>query len=217
MMTPAVTRLAAAMVALLAAAGLALEYQTYVAGYTGSRLFWRTLDYFSFFTVEANILVMVVASAAVLAGDSRTAARLVRPAVAGAACLYAIVAGATYFFLLRFTHHPVGLALVSDNLLHYIVPPAFLALWLGGLPKGGLGVRTVGRWMIFPAIYIAYALFRGPRTGFSPYPFIDLDKLGYGGVAINVAALVAAFVGVGAALTVLDRALAPRQRRVAAG
>jgi hypothetical protein len=212
MMTPAVSRLAAMLVALLTTAGLALEYQTYAAGYSGSRLFWRTLDFFSFFTVDANIVVLVVAAAAVLAGETRAADRLVRPSLAAAACLYAIVAGATYFFLLRSTHHPVGLALVSDNLLHYIVPLAFLALWLGGLPKGGLGARTLARWMIFPAVYFAYALFRGPRTSFSPYPFIDIGKLGVAGVAANVAALAAAFIGLGLALVALDRALAARRR-----
>jgi hypothetical protein len=215
MMTTAVTRFAALLVALLAAAGLALEYQTYVAGYGGPRLFWRTIDFFSFFTVDANILVLLVAAAAAVTGELRAANRLVRPSIAGAACLYAIVAGATYFVLLRYSHHPVGLALVSDNLLHYIVPPAFLALWLGGLPKGGLNLRTVGRWMIFPAVYFAYALFRGPRTGFSPYPFIDAGRLGMATVATNVTALVAAFIGLGIALVAVDRVLAPRRRRVA--
>jgi hypothetical protein len=192
-------------VALLAIAGLVLEYQTYAAGYSGVRLFWRTVDFFSFFTVEANVLVAIVTVASILAPESRVATRLFAAPVAGAACLYACVAGATYFFLLRYRHHPTGLAVVADNLLHYIVPLAFLALWLGGLPKAGLTLRTLGRWMIFPCLYLTYALFRGPRTGFSPYPFLDAAKLGNAGVALNILALAIAFVGTGAALVWLSR------------
>jgi hypothetical protein len=205
MMTPAVTRRAAALVALLAIVGLILEYQTYAAGYSGARLFWRTVDFFSFFTVEANVLVAIVAAASIFAPRSRAAARLAGAPVAGAACLYACVAGATYFFLLRYRHHPTGLALVADNLLHYLVPTAYLALWVGGLPKAGLTLRTLARWMIFPSLYLAYALFRGPRTGFSPYPFIDVAKLGYVGAALNVLALSLAFMGTGAVLVWLSR------------
>ncbi len=216
MMTQAVSRFAAILVTLLCAAGLGLEYQTYTAGYAGQRLFWRTIDFFSFFTVEANLLVLVVAAAAAIAGPSRALDRVLRPSVTGAAVLYALVAGAVYFLLLRFDHHPRGLALVSDNLVHYIVPPAFMALWLGGMPKGGLNLAALARWMIFPAVYLAYALWRGPRTGFSPYPFIDLGKLGMTGVAINVAGLVAAFVGVGLVIIAIDRVMAPKARRFTA-
>jgi hypothetical protein len=217
MMSPAMARTAAGLVALLAMAGLVLEYQTFTEGYSGSPLFWRTLDYFSFFTVEANILVAVVAGAAAIPMESPAVERLVRPTLSGAACLYAVVSGVAYFLILRHQHHPAGLAIVSDNLVHYIVPAAFVALWLAGLPKGGLDARTLGRWLIFPAVYFAYALFRGPRTGFSPYPFIDVAHLGLGGVAVNVAALAVAFIGCGALIIAIDRALAARQRRIVAG
>jgi hypothetical protein len=216
MMSPVLARTAAGLVALLALAGLVLEYQTYTAGYSGPPLFWRTLDYLSFFTVEANVLVGLVAAAAAFPVQSPAIGKLVRPAMGGATCLYAVVSGVTYLLILRHQHHPEGLAIVSDNLVHYIVPAAFLALWLAVLPKGGLDARTLGRWLIFPAVYFAYALFRGPRTGFSPYPFIDVARFGLGGVALNVAALAVAFLGFGALIIALDRALAARQR-VAAG
>jgi hypothetical protein len=206
-------RTAPGLVALLALAGLVLEYQTYTAGYSGSPLFWRTLDYFSFFTVEANVLIALVAAAAAIPVAAPAVDRLLRPGISGAACLYALVSGVTYFLILRHQHHPTGLAIVSDNLVHYIVPAAFLALWLGWLPKGSLDARTLGRWLIFPAVYFAYALFRGPRTGFSPYPFIDVDRLGIGTVAVNVTALAVVFLGFGALIIALDRALAARRRR----
>jgi hypothetical protein len=215
-MPSAALRLAAGFVALLAMLGLVLEYQNYTSLFSGLALVWRTIDFFSFFTIEANIFVALVAGAAALGGEPRWTAWLTRPAVAGAVGLYAAVAGAIYFVLLRYQHHPVGLALLADDLLHYIVPPAFLMLWLAAIPKGRLSRRVIAAWMVFPVVYFGYALARGPRTGFSPYPFIDPARFGYGGVALNIAALGLAFAGVGVVLVAVDRALGTRREKARA-
>ena len=201
-------RLAAALIALAAVAGVVLLYRDYVAGKSGAELLWKTIDFFSFFTVESNILVAALTGALAIGVDSR----VTRPAVAGAACLYIAVTGVTYFYLLRKIHHPEGLALLAVNLLHYTVPPAFVVFWLVFVPKGSLGVRGAVAWLVFPIVYAAYTLIRGPFVGFYPYPFIDVATLGLAAVLRNIVNFVIGFAVAAALIVAVDRLIGRMQR-----
>jgi hypothetical protein len=49
----------------------------------------------------------------------------------------------------------------------------------------------------FPLGYAAYSLVHGAATGFYPYPFIDVNHLGYDKVLTNMAMLILVFGGLG--------------------
>ena len=52
-------------------------------------------------------------------------------------------------------------------------------------------------WLIYPLVYLCFALNRGALTSRYPYPFIDAGKLGYASALANTAALLVAFVALG--------------------
>ena len=61
-----------------------------------------------------------------------------------------------------------------------------------------LGVLSAG-------FHLAYALIRAAADGNYPYPFLDVHKIGAGGVAVNCAMIAAGFVGAGFVSVALDK------------
>ena len=54
-------------------------------------------------------------------------------------------------------------------------------------------------------VYFGYALWRGHLLAVYPYPFIDVDKLGYPQVFVNAGGLLAGFVLIALLVVGLDR------------
>ena len=65
----------------------------------------------------------------------------------------------------------------------------------------------VPQWLIWPAIYAAYALIRGQQTRAWAYPFLNADALGWPHVVRNIGALVVALVLLSLAIAALARIL----------
>ncbi|MNE84178.1 hypothetical protein D3C80_1810530 [compost metagenome] len=101
--------------------------------------------------------------------------------------------------------HPQGWQFVADELLHDIMPLVFLLYWWRCVPKGTLHLGHIGLWVIYPLLYFAYVLLRGHSLGWYPYPFIDVDTLGYAQVFINAAGVLLGFVLMALLLVGLDR------------
>jgi hypothetical protein len=196
-------RIAAGLIAATSALGIVFQYPDFVVGKTSAAALKSTVDFFSMFTIETNILVCALTTAIALGQGGRIA----RPTVAGAACLYIAVTGLTYFVLLRPIYHPEGITLVAINLLHYAVPLAYVAFWLAFIPKGRLTLRSAATWLVFPAAFNAYTLVRGAATGWYPYPFLDVTTLGIAAVLRTTAMILIGFAVGGALIVAADRRL----------
>jgi len=73
--------------------------------------------------------------------------------------------------------------------LHYVMPVIVVVDWLVVPPSTRLGFRDVGFWVAFPAAYVVYTLVRGSIVHWYPYPFLNVDVIGYSGVAAYVAGI----------------------------
>jgi hypothetical protein len=85
------------------------------------------------------------------------------------------------------------------------MPLLFLIYWWCCVPKGTLRLKHLALWVIYPVVYFAYSLLRGRLLATYPYPFIDVEKLGYPQVFINAAGLLAGFVVIALVVIGLDR------------
>ncbi|SEG53821.1 Pr6Pr family membrane protein [Bosea lathyri] len=206
-------RIVAALAAVLGWAALAGQlYLSLEAGAaTGQATTETLLRYISFFTILTNILVALVLTQAARAPGRGV---LGKPRIQAAAASYIIVVGLIYFAILRHEWAPTGLQWLVDVILHYAMPPIYLAFWLIFAPKGkgsgkgpGEGVSWTAplRWLAYPAAYLAWILARGAVSGFYPYPFIDVRRLGYDGMALNALAVAGVFIAVGLAIVALAR------------
>lgn len=116
-----------------------------------------------------------------------------------------IVVGLVYHLLLAHLFNFSGINWWTDQALHTILPALMLWFWLMETtrhePRGGQPLL----WLIWPAGYAVFAMARGALTGWYPYPFLDIGQLGLGAVAVNMAAIVAAFAVLGYALNALGQ------------
>ncbi|SER36013.1 Pr6Pr family membrane protein [Sphingobium sp. YR768] len=188
-------RIGAAIVALTALAGLAVQFDATLAqtGSVGETL-WTLLR---FFTIWANILVVITFGPIAL-GRHVSARRV------GGTVLAILLVGIIYGLLLRGLLSLSGGALLADTLLHKVTPLLAPLWWIGFARKAQLSRRDPWIWAIFPAAYLPYALLRGMMEGAYAYPFINVAKLGWGQVAINALLIAIGFVLAGYALVWID-------------
>jgi hypothetical protein len=118
-----------------------------------------------------------------------------------------IVTGLIYTVILRHLWQPVGLQYVADAGLHFVMPPLFALYWLAVVPRDSLTLRNVPAMLIYPLVYVAYSLVRGPIADWYPYPFLSVPDHGYGQVFINMIWIAVLFAVIAAILVGLDRAL----------
>jgi hypothetical protein len=148
------------------------------------------VNFFSYFTVESNIAAAFVLVALEFRDGSRLErlARAIRPAVT----LYMTMTGVIYAVLLAPATADVGLtAQWVDVIVHEIAPLVVFVDWILSPPDEPPVVRDIGKWLIFPVVYLVYSLVRGPIADWYPYPFLDpnLDG-GAAKVAIMVVVLI---------------------------
>ncbi|HMN87255.1 MAG TPA: Pr6Pr family membrane protein [Bauldia sp.] len=166
-----------------------------------------TVDFLSYFTTLSNILVALTLTVAALAPGSGPGRFLLRPSVAMATAVYITVTGFTYYLILAKLYDLHGWTLVLNHLLHYVMPPAYVVFWLAFVRKGTLHLPAVG-WMLVPPLgYAAYTLVHGPFSGFYPYPFVDVTKIGYVHVLANIGKFIVLFSLFGFVFLGLDKAI----------
>lgn len=174
------------------------------------------LNFFSFFTIESNVLAMVVLGVLV-------AAQLGRPRIGRrfdvlllSVTTFMVITGIVYNILLRGIELPQGATLGwSNEILHLIAPLWLLVDWMLSSGKRDVRFGDLGIVAIFPVVWLAYTLVRGPftfdqatgRDWWYPYPFLDpaTHASGYGGVALMSVVIAAAVVLVAAGLVAFAR------------
>lgn len=144
-------------------------------------------NFFSYFTIESNILL----AGALLTGAFALAARSKSKYIdyfRGATTFYMIVVGVIFSLLL--SGYDELTAVPWDNtVLHYIMPIIALADWLIDPPKSPIRFKKAVWWLLFPLVYLVYSLVRGAIVGWYPYPFLNLETNGFGGVSIIAAGI----------------------------
>ena len=195
------------MVAILGWGALAiqLELVLFARWESGASLVGGLMSYFSYFTIITNTLAAIVLTYAADTRPSRCRAFFLQPWVASGIAVSIIVVGAAYSLLLRQLWQPEGLQWLANEVLHDVMPVLYALYWWFYVPKGVLRWSHVGLWMLYPLVYFAYILLRGHLLGVYPYPFVDVEKLGYAQTFINASGILAGFVAVALLVVAVDR------------
>ncbi|TDE27766.1 hypothetical protein E0I61_13715 [Flavobacterium ranwuense] len=156
--------------------------------------------FFSFFTIQTNILVAICFTFLWLKPKSKWGLFFSKPKNTTAITLYITIVGLVYNAILRFLWAPTGSQKVVDELLHLVIPILVLVYWILFVPKKALGFKDIFLWLIFPSLYLVYTLIRGAFFNFYPYPFIDVNLLGYNIVLLNSFFMLLAFLFFGTLL-----------------
>jgi len=143
------------------------------------------IRFFSFYTILTNILVALCFTILLTGTTSRAGHFFGQSKNLTAIAVYIGMVGIVYNLILRFLWKPQGLQRVVDELLHVVTPLLFISYWLLIVSKQTLNWKDVFPWLVYPLVYVVVILVRGAVSGFYPYPFINVGKLGYPRVLFN--------------------------------
>jgi hypothetical protein len=160
-----------------------------------SRSGFSAANFFSYFTIESNLLaaaIFIITGGAILGGIKLRRRSLIR----GAAVLYMTITGIVYALLLSGISAELGLTLPWVNMvLHYLMPIAVLLDWFIDPPERRVSFKSGLTWTFFPLAYLIYSLIRGHNSGWYPYPFLNPAEDGYIGVVAISVGILAVTVG----------------------
>ncbi|MFI6168567.1 Pr6Pr family membrane protein [Nocardia sp. NPDC051052] len=147
-------------------------------------------NYFSFFTIQSNVLGVLVLLIGGLLDPHGRRWEIVR----GASALYLLITGVIYAVLLANIDVMLTDRWIND-IMHRVMPIVMVADWvlIPARQRLTLAPRLVCLWLIYPLIYGIYTLIRGPIVDWYPYPFIDPRHQGYVSLAIGLIVLTGVF------------------------
>jgi hypothetical protein len=143
-------------------------------------------NFFSYFTIESNVLAVVVLLVGGVLDPRSTRWAYAR----GAVTLYMVITGIVYAVLLADVDVQLTTPWINDT-LHRYLPLLLLLDWLLNPPWPAVSRRAALGWLAFPLAYFGYSLVRGPVVDWYPYPFLDPREDGYGAVAVSAVVLAA--------------------------
>lgn len=199
-----IRRLFAAIIALIAWAGLAVQFDA-TLGSLGSvaETLWAMLLYF---TILANLAVAIIFTAMAVG-----CSKLGSPFLLGGVTITMLLVGVVYNMLLSGMYELSGGAKLADFLNHIVTPITVGCFWLFWAEKGYLGRWAPLQWALVPLLYFIYALMRGSTGGKYPYPFMDLARIGWTQTILNALVMAAGFAAVGFAMLWWDSRSAPKR------
>ncbi len=145
----------------------------------------KVLRFFGYFTVDTNILVALSFTFIALGSNSRLGNFFTKASTVTAITAYIIIVGITYNVFLRSTWNPHGLQKLVDELLHSVIPIVYVMFWVAFVPAEKLKWKYAFLWLIYPIVYMTYAIIFGAITKYYPYPFVDVNELGYNKALMN--------------------------------
>ena len=203
-------RIYAVVGALLGWFALALQLYLMLVQAPGPAMVGTVITYFSFFTILTNFLTALVLTAVAFNLQTGWGQWFRSPSVQGATAVYIAIVGVIYQLLLRQLWNPQGAQWVADVLLHSIIPVGYVLYWLLFSPSTGLTWKNALSWLMYPALYLVYILARGALSGLYPYPFVDVNVLGYGGVLARAVLFLLVFLATGLLAVALARRIRAR-------
>lgn len=184
-----------ARLAFAALAIVAMTYQFAETAVTGH----QKANFFSFFTIQSNIVGVAALGALVLVPRARRT--LFFDGARSAAVLFMAITGVVFALLLSGLQEDLQTTIPwVDLVVHKLMPVVLVADWLLDPPRHRLPRWAVLAWLAYPLAWLGYTLARGERVDWYPYPFVDVSRLGYDGVLARSVVLAVGFALAGTAL-----------------
>lgn len=164
------------------------------------------IRFFSFFTILTNTLVAVYFTTHIFQSKKQHSNSIFfRAGTTTSITAFILIVGIVYQIALRHVWTPTGLQLVADELLHTFNPLFFLLYWILYAKKTDFALKPIFKWLSYPIVYILFILVRGHFSGFYPYPFLNVPKIGYGQTIFHIFLILIAMLTLMTALILIGR------------
>jgi len=144
------------------------------------------IRFFSFFTILTNLLVTLFFTAKALNLHKKAFGIFHKKETSTAITSFILIVGIVYTIALRNIWEPKGLQLLVDELLHTIIPLYMFVYWFLYSCKNELNLKKVFSWIIYPLLYISFILARGHFSKYYPYPFLNMNTIGFSETLLNI-------------------------------
>jgi len=159
---------------------------------TATRATINPFNFFGFFTMQSNIILVIVLLVAAGVSLSRKRQSHWLVFARGCATTYIVITGVVYSVLLA--GQEGGVTLAWANTVLQVILPLYAALdWLIFSDRSALPWNKLWVALIYPIVWIIVVLIRGATDGWVPYPFLNPAQ-GYGVVALYAVAIAVAAV-----------------------
>jgi hypothetical protein len=179
----------------------------------------KIVNFFSFFTIQSNLVgavALAIGGVVLLRGTASSVDPHWFAVLRACATTYLVTTGVVYNLLLRGIELPQGTTVPWTNeMLHVVAPILLLLDWVAAPGRRRLGFRTIGIVVIYPIVWAAYTMLRGPfvadeLTGAAtwyPYPFLnpDTSQNGYLSVAFYILLIALVIAAAGAGVVAISR------------
>lgn len=180
----------------------------------------KIVNFFSFFTIQSNLagaVALAIGAVVLLRGGGSSADPRWFAVLRACATTYLVTTGVVYNLLLRGIELPQGTTVPWTNeVLHVVVPILLLLDWVVAPGRRRLGFSTVGIIVIYPIVWAAYTMIRGPfvadeltgAASWYPYPFLnpDTSENGYLSVTFYVLLIAVVIAAAGTGVIAISRA-----------
>ena len=147
---------------------------------TASRKAINPFNFFGFFTMQSNIIwlvVIAITGVVVLRAQKQSDFLLL---ARGCATAYMILVGVIYNALLAGQEGGVALAW-ANSVVHMILPVYAVLDWILFNDRPPLAGKRLWVSLIYPMVWVVVVLIRGATDGWVPYPFFN-PSTGYASV-----------------------------------
>jgi hypothetical protein len=194
----------------LAVAGSAVAALAYQIANLEDADVFRAANFFSFFTVQSNLMAIGLLAACVLVRRADRGPSF--DAVRGAITLYMVITGIVFALFLSGMQEELQTHIAwVDFVVHRLMPVVLLADWLVDPPRHRISPGMALLWLLYPLAYFAYSLIRGEIVDWYPYPFLDASELGYGGVLARCLGILAGMIVAALAVAEIGNRLGRRR------
>lgn len=164
----------------------------------------KFINIISYFTILSNSLIAISLSFSTFFPKTKLGVFFSQLSVKTAVALYIFIVFVVYNTVLRGVWKPTGWQLFLDNMLHVAIPILYILYWLFFVKKAKLNWKNGLYWLLFPFAYLIYSLIRGAFVNWYPYPFLNVAKLGYNQVIVNIIIMLFVFLISGSVLIAIN-------------
>ncbi len=156
-----------------------------IKGFTGDSFFEAFINFLSFFPVETNLAVAMILTVPMVVKSGSVYNFFVSNGVRAMVVVYSFMVVMIFDLVLQDLWEAEGMQFLLNYLMHKVIPIFYIIYWFNDSPRAHLKYSFSFPWLIAPVIYLTATLIRGNLTGYYPYPFIDVDRIGMATVLYN--------------------------------
>ena len=149
---------------------------------------------YKYYTMQTNLFVAIWLTLAAFAFLFPTLQEKLTGFLRGAITLYITITFLVFAIMLSSIYHPTGIDAFTNISSHYIVPILFIIDWLLTEKETEYKWLLLAYWIIYPILYLIFAIIHGTIYGNYLYFFLDISELGLGWFFASVGILIVAFL-----------------------